>query len=84
MQGWRLVFHILAGLAGITTALLFVFGLEPRTTSCKVKLRDETRQEARGRNPKYAMKCSASLFRQIYSSMKVGPLPGVWAMYLFR
>lgn len=72
MQGWRLVFHILAGLAGVTTVLLFFFGLEPRTASCKAQLGGETEQELRGRK---SMKSCASLFRQMYSSIEVGPLP---------
>ena len=68
MQGWRLVFYILAGLAGVTTALLFIFGLEPRTASRKVKLRDGAGLGGRGRNP---MKSLALLPTQVYSSIRV-------------
>ncbi|CAK0774865.1 hypothetical protein CVIRNUC_004210 [Coccomyxa viridis] len=66
IQGWRLVFHILAGLAGMTTALLFIFGLEPRTSSRRVQLSDKTGQRSRGRKP---MNSHASLLNQMYSSI---------------
>ena len=70
MQGWRLVFYILAGLAGMTTALLFIFGLEPRTASRRVKLRGETGPGERRHNPipSYSYKL---LPRHLYSSIKV-------------
>ena len=68
MQGWRLVFYILAGLAGVTTALLFIFGLEPRTASRKIKLRGGAGLRGSGDNP---MKSLALLPRQVYSSIWV-------------
>ena len=68
MQGWRLVFYILAGLAGVTTALLFIFGLEPRTVSRKAKLRGGTGLGGRGRN---FMHLFALLPGQVYSSIRV-------------
>ena len=71
MQGWRLVFYILAGLAGITTILLFTFRIEPRTASRIVKLRGETRQDLPGR---ILVRSHDLLFKQIYSSLKVSSL----------
>ena len=71
MQGWRLVFYILAGLAGMTTALLFIFGLEPRTASRKVKLRGGAGLGGRGRN---CIQPFALLPRQVYSSIRVRSL----------
>lgn len=70
MQGWRLVFYILAGLAGMTTVLLFTFGLEPRTASRNVKLRSGMGRELLGRN----LVRSHDLLKQIYSSIKVSSL----------
>ena len=71
MQCWRLVFYILAGLAGMTTALLFIFGLEPRTVSRKVKLRGGTGPGGRGRS---SMKSFGLFPGQIYSSIRVRPM----------
>ena len=68
VQGWRLVFYILASLAGMTTALLFIFGLEPRTASRRVKLRGGAGLGGRGCNP---MKSLALLPRQVYSGIRV-------------
>ena len=77
MQGWRLVFYILAGLAGMTTALLFIFGLEPRTASRRVKLRGETGPGERRHNP--IPLCSQTLLpRHLYSSIKVRQLLESW------
>ena len=81
MQGWRLVFHILAGLAGMTTALLFLFGVEPRTANCKVQLSGKTGQKVRGDTH---MKFYASIFRHLKSSIKVCPLPQVLLLHLVR
>ena len=72
MQGWRLVYLVLAGLAGMTTALLYIFGLEPRTASRNVRLSGKTGQGLRGRK---SVKFYASLFSHIYSGIKVCPLP---------
>lgn len=71
MQGWRLVFYVLAGLAGMTTALLLIFGLEPRTAKRKAKLSDFTGLELRGHK---STNSHASFFKQVYSSITVSPL----------
>lgn len=31
LQGWRFVFYVMAGVAGLTTLALLMFGKEPRT-----------------------------------------------------
>ncbi len=31
LQGWRFVFYVMAGVAGLTTLALLIFGIEPRT-----------------------------------------------------
>ena len=72
MQGWRLVFYILAGLAGMTTALLFIFGLEPRTAGRKAKLRGGVRLGGSRGNP---MNLLALFPRQVYSSIRVRSMP---------
>ena len=35
MQGWRMVFYIMAGVAGLTTILMLIFGIEPRNIRVK-------------------------------------------------
>ena len=55
----------------MTTALLFIFGLEPRTASRKVKLRGETGTGGRGRD---STELCALLPRQLYGSVKVRAL----------
>lgn len=39
LQGWRFVFYVMAGVAGLTTLALLIFGIEPRT-----KYRKKTQQ----------------------------------------
>ena len=34
-QGWRFVFYMMAGVAGLTTILLLIFGIEPRNLNAK-------------------------------------------------
>ena len=73
VQGWRLVFYILAGLAGMTTVLLFIFGLEPRTAGRKVKLRGGAGLGGRGRT---SIQSFALLLRQVYSGIRVRSMLG--------
>ena len=35
MQGWRMVFYTMAGVAGLTTILMLIFGIEPRNINVK-------------------------------------------------
>lgn len=35
MQGWRMVFYSMAGVAGLTTILMLIFGIEPRNIRVK-------------------------------------------------
>ena len=41
LQGWRMVFYIMAGVAGLTTVLLLIFGIEPRNIRVKEGLETE-------------------------------------------
>ncbi len=41
MQGWRMVFYIMAGVAGLTTVLTLIFGIEPRNIKAKDALEPE-------------------------------------------
>ena len=55
----------------MTTALLFTFGLEPRTASRKAKLRGEAGPGGKRGN---SMQSVALLPRQVYSSIRVSSL----------
>ena len=41
LQGWRMVFYIMAGVAGLTTVLMLIFGIEPRNVRAKEALAPE-------------------------------------------
>ena len=66
MQGWRMVFYIMAGVAGLTTILMLVFGIEPRN----IRVKDEKEVE-----PERHRVAKLHILKQIFGGVVVSPGP---------